>query len=91
MVYFVFLRHVPNMFPNYIRAPNGAEAKPVGQLYKGQTSLHVPENLWWFCWLFVFQSAHIKIVNSDIWVKLGCCVFLHIYLPAFSTTLFSTL
>uniref|UniRef100_A0A665TYV2 Uncharacterized protein n=1 Tax=Echeneis naucrates TaxID=173247 RepID=A0A665TYV2_ECHNA len=28
------LRHVPNMFPNYIRAPNGAEAKPVSQLYK---------------------------------------------------------
>nr|XP_020463203.1 piezo-type mechanosensitive ion channel component 1 isoform X2 [Monopterus albus] len=27
--------HVPNMFPNYIRAPNGAEAKPVNQLYKG--------------------------------------------------------
>ncbi|XP_029305438.1 piezo-type mechanosensitive ion channel component 1 isoform X2 [Cottoperca gobio] len=27
--------HVPNMFPNYIRAPNGAEAKPVAQLYKG--------------------------------------------------------
>ncbi|XP_028278415.1 piezo-type mechanosensitive ion channel component 1 isoform X2 [Parambassis ranga] len=28
--------HVPNMFPDYIRAPNGAEAKPVGQLYKGE-------------------------------------------------------
>uniref|UniRef100_A0A674EC87 Piezo type mechanosensitive ion channel component 1 (Er blood group) n=1 Tax=Salmo trutta TaxID=8032 RepID=A0A674EC87_SALTR len=26
---------VPHMFPNYIRAPNGAEAKPVDQLYKG--------------------------------------------------------
>ncbi|XP_045545024.1 piezo-type mechanosensitive ion channel component 1 isoform X2 [Salmo salar] len=26
---------VPHMFPNYIRAPNGAEAKPVHQLYKG--------------------------------------------------------
>ncbi|XP_030297383.1 piezo-type mechanosensitive ion channel component 1 isoform X2 [Sparus aurata] len=26
---------VPNMFPNYIRAPNGAEAKPVSQLQKG--------------------------------------------------------
>ncbi|KAM9365017.1 piezo-type mechanosensitive ion channel component 1 [Pholidichthys leucotaenia] len=25
---------VPNMFPNYIRAPNGAEAKPASQLYK---------------------------------------------------------
>ncbi|XP_069394940.1 piezo-type mechanosensitive ion channel component 1-like isoform X2 [Paralichthys olivaceus] len=25
---------VPYMFPNYIRAPNGAEAKPVSQLYK---------------------------------------------------------
>ncbi|KAM9345094.1 piezo-type mechanosensitive ion channel component 1 [Symphorus nematophorus] len=25
---------VPNMFPNYIRAPNGAEAKPVSQLHK---------------------------------------------------------
>ncbi|XP_062404521.1 piezo-type mechanosensitive ion channel component 1 isoform X1 [Sardina pilchardus] len=25
---------VPHMFPNYIRAPNGAEAKPVGQLYE---------------------------------------------------------
>ncbi|XP_017285833.1 piezo-type mechanosensitive ion channel component 1 isoform X2 [Kryptolebias marmoratus] len=25
---------VPGMFPNYIRAPNGAEAKPVSQLYK---------------------------------------------------------
>ncbi|XP_019721305.1 piezo-type mechanosensitive ion channel component 1 isoform X3 [Hippocampus comes] len=27
--------HVPNMFPNYIRAPNGAEAKPATQLYEG--------------------------------------------------------
>uniref|UniRef100_M4AKK2 Piezo type mechanosensitive ion channel component 1 (Er blood group) n=1 Tax=Xiphophorus maculatus TaxID=8083 RepID=M4AKK2_XIPMA len=27
---------VPHMFPNYMRAPNGAEAKPVSQLYKGQ-------------------------------------------------------
>nr|XP_046257127.1 piezo-type mechanosensitive ion channel component 1 isoform X2 [Scatophagus argus] len=27
--------HVPNMFPPYIRAPNGAEAKPVSQLHKG--------------------------------------------------------
>lgn len=26
---------VPNMFPNYFRAPNGAEAKPVSQLHKG--------------------------------------------------------
>ncbi|XP_067256339.1 piezo-type mechanosensitive ion channel component 1 isoform X2 [Chanodichthys erythropterus] len=26
---------VPHMFPNYIRAPNGAEAKPVSQLYNG--------------------------------------------------------
>ncbi|XP_019908437.2 piezo-type mechanosensitive ion channel component 1 isoform X2 [Esox lucius] len=26
---------VPHMFPNYIRAPNGAEAKPVSQLYQG--------------------------------------------------------
>ncbi|XP_039546699.1 piezo-type mechanosensitive ion channel component 1 isoform X1 [Pimephales promelas] len=26
---------VSHMFPNYIRAPNGAEAKPVSQLYKG--------------------------------------------------------
>ncbi|XP_031425137.1 piezo-type mechanosensitive ion channel component 1 isoform X2 [Clupea harengus] len=26
---------VPRMFPNYIRAPNGAEAKPVSQLYEG--------------------------------------------------------
>ncbi|XP_076830673.1 piezo-type mechanosensitive ion channel component 1 [Brachyhypopomus gauderio] len=26
---------VPHMFPNYIRAPNGAEAKPVNQLYEG--------------------------------------------------------
>ncbi|XP_056148188.1 piezo-type mechanosensitive ion channel component 1 isoform X2 [Lampris incognitus] len=26
---------VTNMFPNYIRAPNGAEAKPVSQLYEG--------------------------------------------------------
>uniref|UniRef100_A0A8C5D753 Piezo non-specific cation channel R-Ras-binding domain-containing protein n=1 Tax=Gouania willdenowi TaxID=441366 RepID=A0A8C5D753_GOUWI len=25
---------VPHMFPNYIRAPNGAEAKPASQLYK---------------------------------------------------------
>ena len=24
------------MFPNYIRAPNGAEAKPVSQLYEGK-------------------------------------------------------
>uniref|UniRef100_A0A8C2E4H0 Piezo-type mechanosensitive ion channel component 1 n=1 Tax=Cyprinus carpio TaxID=7962 RepID=A0A8C2E4H0_CYPCA len=29
-----FQRHVPHMFPNYIRAPNGAEAKPVSRLYK---------------------------------------------------------
>uniref|UniRef100_A0A673I3B7 Piezo-type mechanosensitive ion channel component 1-like n=1 Tax=Sinocyclocheilus rhinocerous TaxID=307959 RepID=A0A673I3B7_9TELE len=27
--------HVPHMFPNYIRAPTGAEAKPVNQLYDG--------------------------------------------------------
>uniref|UniRef100_A0A3Q4I3S6 Uncharacterized protein n=1 Tax=Neolamprologus brichardi TaxID=32507 RepID=A0A3Q4I3S6_NEOBR len=26
---------VPSMFPKYIRAPNGAEAKPVGQLHEG--------------------------------------------------------
>uniref|UniRef100_A0A8C5C7C5 Piezo type mechanosensitive ion channel component 1 (Er blood group) n=1 Tax=Gadus morhua TaxID=8049 RepID=A0A8C5C7C5_GADMO len=26
---------IPHMFPNYIRAPNGAEAKPVTQLYEG--------------------------------------------------------
>ncbi|XP_066511035.1 piezo-type mechanosensitive ion channel component 1-like [Hoplias malabaricus] len=26
---------VPSMFPNYIRAPNGPEAKPVSQLYEG--------------------------------------------------------
>ncbi|KAL6461394.1 hypothetical protein MHYP_G00295380, partial [Metynnis hypsauchen] len=26
---------VPHMFPNFIRAPNGAEAKPVSQLYEG--------------------------------------------------------
>uniref|UniRef100_A0A3P8WJ68 Piezo type mechanosensitive ion channel component 1 (Er blood group) n=1 Tax=Cynoglossus semilaevis TaxID=244447 RepID=A0A3P8WJ68_CYNSE len=30
---------VPNMFPNYIRAPNGAEAKPVNQLFKGQREI----------------------------------------------------
>uniref|UniRef100_A0A671WHV6 Piezo type mechanosensitive ion channel component 1 (Er blood group) n=1 Tax=Sparus aurata TaxID=8175 RepID=A0A671WHV6_SPAAU len=35
---FLFTRLVPNMFPNYIRAPNGAEAKPVSQLQKGQSS-----------------------------------------------------
>uniref|UniRef100_A0A8D0AD07 Piezo type mechanosensitive ion channel component 1 (Er blood group) n=1 Tax=Sander lucioperca TaxID=283035 RepID=A0A8D0AD07_SANLU len=35
MVSCLFPRHVPSMFPNYIRAPNGAEAKPVTQLYKG--------------------------------------------------------
>ena len=29
------------MFPNYIRAPNGAEAKPVTQLYEGQSTLKV--------------------------------------------------
>uniref|UniRef100_A0A3P9CR04 Piezo type mechanosensitive ion channel component 1 (Er blood group) n=1 Tax=Maylandia zebra TaxID=106582 RepID=A0A3P9CR04_9CICH len=28
-------RLVPSMFPKYIRAPNGAEAKPVGQLHEG--------------------------------------------------------
>uniref|UniRef100_A0A8D3EDY2 Piezo type mechanosensitive ion channel component 1 (Er blood group) n=1 Tax=Scophthalmus maximus TaxID=52904 RepID=A0A8D3EDY2_SCOMX len=33
-VFSLFPRLVPNMFPNYIRAPNGAEAKPVGQLFK---------------------------------------------------------
>uniref|UniRef100_A0A674MJI0 Piezo type mechanosensitive ion channel component 1 (Er blood group) n=1 Tax=Takifugu rubripes TaxID=31033 RepID=A0A674MJI0_TAKRU len=30
----VCLSHVPNLFPNYLRAPNGAEAKPVSQLFK---------------------------------------------------------
>lgn len=30
-------RLIPNMFPNYMRAPNGAEAKPVSQLYKGHS------------------------------------------------------
>lgn len=39
MVSCLFPRYVPNLFPNYIRAPNGAEAKPVSQLYKGQSSL----------------------------------------------------
>ncbi|XP_055083092.1 piezo-type mechanosensitive ion channel component 1, partial [Periophthalmus magnuspinnatus] len=29
---------VPHMFPNYIRAPNGAEAKPVSQLYEEDES-----------------------------------------------------
>ncbi|KAM4591055.1 piezo-type mechanosensitive ion channel component 1 isoform 2-T2 [Odontesthes bonariensis] len=32
---------VPDMFPNYIRAPNGAEAKPVSQLYKGNEDGYV--------------------------------------------------
>uniref|UniRef100_A0A8C2ZCE5 Piezo type mechanosensitive ion channel component 1 (Er blood group) n=1 Tax=Cyclopterus lumpus TaxID=8103 RepID=A0A8C2ZCE5_CYCLU len=32
----LFPRFVPHMIPNYIRAPNGAEAKPVNQLYKGE-------------------------------------------------------
>uniref|UniRef100_A0A3Q3WKT4 Uncharacterized protein n=1 Tax=Mola mola TaxID=94237 RepID=A0A3Q3WKT4_MOLML len=27
---------VPHLFPNYIRAPNGAEAKPVTQLHQGE-------------------------------------------------------
>uniref|UniRef100_A0A8C9VS74 Piezo type mechanosensitive ion channel component 1 (Er blood group) n=1 Tax=Scleropages formosus TaxID=113540 RepID=A0A8C9VS74_SCLFO len=31
----VFLLHVLHFFPNYIRAPNGPEAKPVSQLYEG--------------------------------------------------------
>ncbi|KAG5849331.1 hypothetical protein ANANG_G00109080 [Anguilla anguilla] len=26
---------IPHMFPNFIRAPNGAEAKPISQLYDG--------------------------------------------------------
>lgn len=30
------ISRVPHMFPNYIRAPNGAEAKPVSQLYDGK-------------------------------------------------------
>lgn len=30
------ISRVPHMFPNYIRAPNGAEAKPVSQLYVGK-------------------------------------------------------
>uniref|UniRef100_A0AAQ5X1N2 Piezo-type mechanosensitive ion channel component n=1 Tax=Amphiprion ocellaris TaxID=80972 RepID=A0AAQ5X1N2_AMPOC len=34
MIFCLFPRLVPHMFPNYIRAPNGAEAKPVSQLYK---------------------------------------------------------
>lgn len=41
IVSLLFSRLVPNLFPNYIRAPNGAEAKPVNQLYKGQNSLLV--------------------------------------------------
>lgn len=36
MVSCLFPRLVPNLFPKYIRAPNGAEAKPVSQLHKGQ-------------------------------------------------------
>lgn len=36
MLSFLLLRYVPSMFPNYIRAPNGADAKPVSQLYEGQ-------------------------------------------------------
>uniref|UniRef100_A0A3Q2QJY1 Piezo type mechanosensitive ion channel component 1 (Er blood group) n=1 Tax=Fundulus heteroclitus TaxID=8078 RepID=A0A3Q2QJY1_FUNHE len=43
---------VPNMFPNYMRAPNGAEAKPVSQLYRGQSSVgyfpvHSGNQEWW--------------------------------------------
>lgn len=40
VVHFIYFSPslIPNMFPNYIRAPNGAEAKPVSQLYKGQSS-----------------------------------------------------
>ncbi len=29
------------MFPNYIRAPTGAEAKPVSQLYEGKKNSNI--------------------------------------------------
>ncbi|KAG9341368.1 hypothetical protein JZ751_019474 [Albula glossodonta] len=36
---------VPHMFPNFIRAPNGAEAKPVSQLYEGDKDGYKDVNL----------------------------------------------
>lgn len=44
VVSFVCVSYVPHLFPNYLRAPNGAEAKPVTQLYKGQTAPTNSEN-----------------------------------------------
>uniref|UniRef100_A0A8C4XAH1 Piezo type mechanosensitive ion channel component 1 (Er blood group) n=1 Tax=Erpetoichthys calabaricus TaxID=27687 RepID=A0A8C4XAH1_ERPCA len=37
--------NVPHMFPNYIRAPNGADAKPVKQLYKDDEDSYLDVNL----------------------------------------------
>ncbi|KAG2470093.1 PIEZ1 protein, partial [Polypterus senegalus] len=37
--------NVPHMFPNYIRAPNGADAKPVKQLYEDYEDSYLDVNL----------------------------------------------
>lgn len=62
----LFPRYVPNLFPNYIRAPNGAEAKPVSQLYKGQSSLSYSSNV--YNTIFFFMTC--QILNQVLSYKL---------------------
>ncbi|XP_054652198.1 piezo-type mechanosensitive ion channel component 1 [Dunckerocampus dactyliophorus] len=61
--------HVPNMFPNYIRAPNGAEAKPVNQLYEGNEGGY--QNIT----LFLMSDKSLNSSGKQEWwdIAIGGC------------------
>lgn len=52
------------MFPKYIRAPNGAEAKPVGQLHEGLQILYYNEYV--SEQLFIYEHFHNQIITIII-------------------------
>lgn len=52
------------MFPKYIRAPNGAEAKPVGQLHEGLQILYY--NQYVSEQLFIYEHFHNQIITIII-------------------------
>lgn len=54
---------IPNMFPNYMRAPNGAEAKPVSQLYKDDEADYQSITLS----LMSDRSLNNSSVNQEWW------------------------
>ncbi|XP_072772689.1 piezo-type mechanosensitive ion channel component 1 [Nerophis lumbriciformis] len=60
---------VPNMFPNYIRAPNGAEAKPVNQLYEGNEGGY--QNIT----LFLMSDESLNSSGKQEWwdIAIGGC------------------